>query len=276
VEGLIEPAETVHWGGMFSLADQLQMLSLSRKSGVLEVRQDGQIGRVYLADGQVIDAAYGFRSGTQALLTLLRLPRTDAIFTNGKPDAKRTILEPLPSLLLEAARQSDEGTPPSPPNAKGPTLLIATADNTARLHPLNKALVTVGRSLDNDIVISDTSVSRYHARVDVCDFAIILRDLSSRNGTWLRSCRVYDVILEPDDTVYFGLTSARLVHRDWTALSTPEEIEAADANRKPTHSLERNGQKPAPGTGAPTDALWDRASIPFETQIVPALKLEHR
>lgn len=276
MEGLIEPAETVHWGALFSLTDQLQMLSLSRKSGVLEVRQDGQIGRIYLADGQVIDAAYGFRSGTQALLTLLRLPRTDAIFTNGRIDAKRTILEPLPSLLLEAARQSDEDITPTPPNAKGPTLLIATADNTARLYPLNKALVTIGRSLDNDIVISDTSVSRYHARADVCDFAIILRDLSSRNGTWLRSCRVYDVILEPDDTVYFGLTSARLVHRDWTALPTPQDAEAANAEKKPTHSLERNGHKPSSGTGAPTDALWNRGSIPFETQIVPAIQLENR
>lgn len=254
-----ELSETIHWGGMFSLADELQILALTRKTGALEVSHGGQPGRVFFIDGQVVDALHGSRRGTHALLSLLQLSSTHATFTDGQPHPHRTIRESVPELLLEAARQSDESGPrhrppenapparahvPNPPNAHSPTLLISAADETARLFPLNKPVVNIGRAPDNDIVIADHAVSRHHARIDVRHFAIVVRDLSSRNGTWLRSCRVCEVVLNPDDTVHFGLVAARLVHRDWTSLPQPPPATASASGRRPTQAFDRSDKAP--------------------------------
>ncbi|CCC82530.1 FHA domain-containing protein [Thermoproteus tenax] len=46
-------------------------------------------------------------------------------------------------------------------------------------------IVTVGRSLENDVVILDPSVSRRHLRVIIARDGLIIEDLQSTNGTYL-------------------------------------------------------------------------------------------
>ena len=43
----------------------------------------------------------------------------------------------------------------------------------------------IGRAVDNDIVLSRREVSRYHAEIDSDGLQTWVRDLGSRNGTWL-------------------------------------------------------------------------------------------
>jgi len=45
--------------------------------------------------------------------------------------------------------------------------------------------VIVGRAPSATLVLSDAQVSRMHARIDVWDGELGVRDLGSRNGTWL-------------------------------------------------------------------------------------------
>jgi len=47
------------------------------------------------------------------------------------------------------------------------TLLIKSANGRLSEHPIEKSEVTIGRAPDNDIVIDDSSVSRYHVRVRI-------------------------------------------------------------------------------------------------------------
>lgn len=47
--------------------------------------------------------------------------------------------------------------------------------------------VTIGRSPEASLVLLDAQVSRMHARIDQVDGTLLLRDLQSRNGTFLNA-----------------------------------------------------------------------------------------
>jgi len=51
-------------------------------------------------------------------------------------------------------------------------------------------LVTLGRKLDNTIVLSAKSVSRYHAEIVLINQEFYLRDLNSSSGTYLNERRI--------------------------------------------------------------------------------------
>jgi pSer/pThr/pTyr-binding forkhead associated (FHA) protein len=69
----------------------------------------------------------------------------------------------------------------------GPVLVSSRGDRYAL--PVG-ATIRVGRALDNDIVLSDASVSRHHAALEVLSGSLRLRDLSSQNGTWVDGRRI--------------------------------------------------------------------------------------
>jgi pSer/pThr/pTyr-binding forkhead associated (FHA) protein len=62
----------------------------------------------------------------------------------------------------------------------------------------------IGRALDNDIVVSDASVSRHHASIECRNGSFVLRDLGSQNGTWLGERRVTEAPLTRGDTLRLG------------------------------------------------------------------------
>jgi pSer/pThr/pTyr-binding forkhead associated (FHA) protein len=62
----------------------------------------------------------------------------------------------------------------------------------------------IGRALDNDIVVSDPSVSRHHASIEFRDGSFVLRDLGSQNGTWLGGQRVTETSLGGGDALRLG------------------------------------------------------------------------
>lgn len=51
--------------------------------------------------------------------------------------------------------------------------------------------ITIGRLNTCDIVISDTTVSRMHAKIEVDNGRISVSDLNSKNGTYVNGAKVY-------------------------------------------------------------------------------------
>jgi rRNA maturation endonuclease Nob1 len=67
--------------------------------------------------------------------------------------------------------------------------------------------VLIGRDGECDIQMIDQSVSRKHACVlEQNDGSVLLRDLGSDNGTWLRSKPVTESLLQPGDEITIGDT----------------------------------------------------------------------
>lgn len=87
-------------------------------------------------------------------------------------------------------------------NIDGPFLI----DAAGQRYPLRPGAATrIGRALDNEIVVSHSSVSRHHASVETNNGAVIVKDLNSQNGTFVGNRRVTGgVPLSDGDTVRFG------------------------------------------------------------------------
>ncbi len=67
-------------------------------------------------------------------------------------------------------------------------------------------LVRIGSRSGNDIALSDTTVSRRHAEVVRVSDGVLLRDLSSTNGTFVGPVKVREVYLSPDTRFRVGQT----------------------------------------------------------------------
>ena len=66
------------------------------------------------------------------------------------------------------------------------------------------ASVTIGRALDNDVILDDASVSRHHARLVSREGHWQLEDLDSTRGTFVNSRRVGSGYLRRGDEIRLG------------------------------------------------------------------------
>jgi pSer/pThr/pTyr-binding forkhead associated (FHA) protein len=89
-------------------------------------------------------------------------------------------------------------------NAKvdGPSLI----DTSGQPHAVITGGVTrIGRALDNEIVVSHSSISRHHASIENSNGVYAVRDLNSQNGTFVGNQRVTEPTrLSNGDSVRFG------------------------------------------------------------------------
>ena len=70
--------------------------------------------------------------------------------------------------------------------------------------PISEAVVTIGRSLDNDIVIDERTVSRRHAQLRRRYGQYVIYDLGSRGGTLVNGHPVRESPLDDGDVVTLG------------------------------------------------------------------------
>lgn len=69
--------------------------------------------------------------------------------------------------------------------------------------------ITIGRNPDNIICLDDKLVSRRHAVVEPTSNGVILRDLGSGNGTYVREQRIVESRLRNGDTIRIGSVDLR-------------------------------------------------------------------
>ena len=73
---------------------------------------------------------------------------------------------------------------------------------------------TVGRSSASDITIDNPSISRQHAVVTLQQDKVLVRDVGSRNGTFVDEHRIStEVEIPPEVEVRFGLVNASIVKK---------------------------------------------------------------
>lgn len=88
-----------------------------------------------------------------------------------------------------------------------PRLLIKNPDGSENLVSLKGVRTTIGRSVRNDICISDPFASRFHAEIRQENEFFFLRDLGSANGTFCNEKIVSGLVrLSPRDEIRLGET----------------------------------------------------------------------
>ncbi len=81
---------------------------------------------------------------------------------------------------------------------------------------VSKARCSGGRSIINDLVLHDKAVSGSHFEISAGDDGYRLRDLDSRNGTYVSELQVKEVYLKPGTTFRVGHTKIRFQPLDDT------------------------------------------------------------
>ena len=69
--------------------------------------------------------------------------------------------------------------------------------------------ITIGRSTKADIVIDDERASRLHCGIRLVDGNFVLKDLASKNGTFVNDERVESHVLRANDVIRVGGTVFR-------------------------------------------------------------------
>lgn len=157
------------------------------------------------------------------------VPRSAA--SEGAADAEEAEVEGTQIVSAGASRVSVELRPELPPpsqesdtqrivSAKAvpysggsgttrPSWLVLVGDRDATAFPLTRDSHTLGRHRNNDIVISDSNVSGFHARIDRTAEGFVLVDLQSRNGCFVNGQRASSTALKTGDELRLGATRLR-------------------------------------------------------------------
>ncbi len=91
-----------------TLMDLLQILRMNRRSGFLDLEQEGRVGTVYIRDGEVVNAKLGKFKGEKAFFRLLDWSRGKFDFRPQSVETEILITRPGENLILEGLRQLDE------------------------------------------------------------------------------------------------------------------------------------------------------------------------
>jgi DNA-binding NtrC family response regulator len=101
--------------------------------------------------------------------------------------------------------------------------VVAGPDKGKKVSTL-EGLVRVGSDPTNDLVLTDTTVSRRHIEIERTTRGLLLRDLTSRNGTFIEGRQILQVYLDAGDKISLGKTRLAIKQK-----TKDTEIELLDA-----------------------------------------------
>jgi phosphoserine phosphatase RsbU/P len=169
--------------------------------------------------------------------------------------------------------------------ARIPELYVKPLHGEPYRFSIEKDVITIGRSKKNDLVLADQWLSRIHAEIRRENTRHFIRDLDSRNGTYVNGMRLSQrVPLQNGDVVTLGDQQIRFVHdasgsvvltetpagldvEGTLVVSTEELLQAARAKEDTWDNIAGN-RGPRPAAHSLVD---DSARILKQNQILSAL-----
>jgi pSer/pThr/pTyr-binding forkhead associated (FHA) protein len=141
-----------------------------------------------------------------------------------------------------------------------PKLLLKFSGMVLKDIPLDKPQVTIGRKMDNDVVIDNLAVSGHHARVIEENGTHFVEDTGSTNGTYLNETKIQKQRLQPGDQIRVG--KHVLIYED----------ETATAKHKTAQAIAPEGDKTVL-TPPPTATKKTRIAASTEDDALPGGKI---
>jgi chromosome segregation ATPase len=111
---------------------------------------------------------------------------------------------------LAAIRQDVNRASAPVDSEEGADRILEPIDHAGDIIPLNKKMMTIGRTSDNDICIPSKLVSRNHARLLIGPNAIIIEDAGSTNGCLVNDVLVKQQLMREGDVLSIGDLKYRL------------------------------------------------------------------
>lgn len=153
--------------GQISLVDLLQIFTLNRKTGLLEIKTADAEGRIYVHDGGVVHAGTGRHRAEKALFRLLQWREGTFAFIPEQVTGDLNIRRGTDMLLLEGARQADELSRLRQQLPADGVRLVATTEFKERfegLHPVTQEILNLLEFYHTvDELVDHARVSDYEA-----------------------------------------------------------------------------------------------------------------
>jgi len=108
-------------------------------------------------------------------------------------------------------------------------LVVEEGADAGQAQRFAQQTVQLGTARSNDFILSDATVSRFHARIDSREMGLVLRDLNSTNATRANGCRIREAILENDVELRLGNSLVRfrpLEETETVALQSEQRLGA--------------------------------------------------
>ena len=150
------------------------------------------------------------------------------------PGAPIVLIEPdssveLNGVMIEPADDPHSVTRPMPavtaPAPSNPPKAYLIVEGQRHV-PLDRAVVSLGRRLDNTVIVDDPGVSRHHAQLRQRYGKWVLYDLGSAGGTLVNNQRVEEHLLRAGDVI--SLAGVKLIYGEE---ETPPGVEDTGETR---------------------------------------------
>jgi pSer/pThr/pTyr-binding forkhead associated (FHA) protein len=83
-------------------------------------------------------------------------------------------------------------------------LVLLKKNGSHKFFPLPSSVTVIGRRHSCDLCIPLMSVSRRHCQLNYDDGVLKIRDLDSRNGTYLNGKRIDEAVIQAGDSIKIG------------------------------------------------------------------------
>jgi len=165
-------------------------------------------------------------------------------------------------------------------------LVLRVGPSPGKVFPLLKSEISLGRDINNEIVINDAEISRKHCRLKIVGNGYVIEDLGSTNGTWVDEQRISGQYkLSHGDTIRMGdnisLTYEVIGYdADATVASSsaaPPTAQVAppqqyqEAEQKPARELQYGGR--VPETAEPPKILGMNRTLAIVLAVMAVLGL---
>ena len=102
-------------------------------------------------------------------------------------------------------------------------LILFKTNGSQKVFPLPSSITVIGRRHDCDLCIPLMPVSRRHCQLSLNNETLKIRDLGSRNGTYLNGKRIDEATVQPGDYIKIGpLTFAFQINGQPKEIVPPE------------------------------------------------------
>jgi len=137
--------------------------------------------------------------------------------------------------------------------------------------------ITMGRSPDADIITLDERASRMHCGIRIWDGEYYIKDLKSKNGTYLNNQRVEMAKIKPGDKIRLGNTIVQVDDKKSPGTSTTidsvqNEMNEGKGYKTILREIVENTEKPTlkPAAPKPAAPAAEEAAKPKTAKITAA------
>jgi len=205
---------------LFPLTEMLQHYGHTGRTGSFTINHGQEQAKIYLMTGILAHAEAPSFSGEDALVEILTWNNPNYEWVDFDAPQRTTMSSGVQDFLLHFIQLQASGELETrrkqAPNASKPemansemfsyemSLEISSTEMRAFTYLITTPQLRLGRHVDNDLVLPDSSISRRHAILIVSNDSILVRDLGSMNGININGLPQTQGLLHHGDLLRIG------------------------------------------------------------------------